>query len=86
MKFKNKQIQKCWVAHILEKIHNIHEELKHQHVVLKIPYKKFSLIKIKFSLKKIKKLGSLSYDTCIEKTHIISFLMLLLSSKNISCI
>jgi len=41
---------------ILEKICNVYEELKHLCIILKIPYKKFPPIKIKFLLKKPKSL------------------------------
>jgi len=62
---------------------NIYEEVKYLCRVLKNPYKKFPQIKIIFLIKKSQKVGNLSYDTCIRKTHIIRFLMLLLSSINI---
>jgi len=52
---------------ILEKhLQYIYQEWKHLCIVLKIWYKKFPPIKIKFLLKK-KMLGSLAYDTCIKK-------------------
>jgi len=52
-------------------------------IVFKNPYKKFLPIKIKFLLKQKQKLDSLSHDTCINKIHIIRFLILLLPLKNI---
>ena len=36
-----------------------------------------------FFIKKPKKLGSLTYGTCIKKIHIIRFLMQLYASRNI---
>lgn len=38
---------------------------------------------IKFVLENPKKLGSLTYDSCITKTHIIRLLMQLYDSMNI---